>query len=99
MTGWRWPAHAIDWTWDLYCKRMHPRHGGHAIRRYIRTDGLHLRHHLRIRALKLGDAAEHFGQVQGLHADAAHFEQLLAIADGLERRGTRADGPDEIGRA
>ena len=75
-------------------RHLAQRFGGNALRGDVRADGLDLRQHLRIRAGKLGDAAEHFGEVQGLHADAAHFEQLLAIADGLERRGTRADGPD-----
>ena len=44
--------------------------------------------------LHADDAAEDFGEVDGFDGDAAGFEQFLAVADGVERRGARADGAD-----
>ena len=40
------------------------------------------------------DAAEDFREVDGLDGDAAGFEDALGVADGVEGRGTRADGAD-----
>src|ERR1019366_4687523 len=44
--------------------------------------------------LHADDAAEDLGEVDRLHADAAGFQQFLAIAHGVESRGTGADGAD-----
>ena len=44
--------------------------------------------------LHADDAAEDLGEVDGFHGDAAGFEQFLAVAHGVERRGARADGAD-----
>ena len=37
------------------------------------------------------DAAEDFGEIEGLDGDAAGFENFLAVAHGVERGGARAD--------
>ena len=50
--------------------------------------------HVGLLALQTADAAEDLGEVEGLDGDAVGFEQLLAVADGVEGRGTRADGAD-----
>src|ERR1022692_407113 len=44
--------------------------------------------------LHADDAAEDLRQVDRFHADAAGFQQFLAIAHGVESRGTGADGAD-----
>ncbi len=50
--------------------------------------------------LHAADAAEDFGEVEGFDGDAAGFEKFFAVADGVECRGTRADGADaEIAQA
>ena len=40
------------------------------------------------------DAAEDFGEVDGLDGDAVGFENFLAVANGVEGGGARADGAD-----
>ena len=40
------------------------------------------------------DAAEDFGEIDGLDGDAAGFEKLFAVADGVEGGGAGADGAD-----
>ena len=40
------------------------------------------------------DAAEDFGEVDGLDGDAVGFEDLFAVADGVEGGGAGADGAD-----
>ena len=37
------------------------------------------------------DAAQHFGKIERLDRDALRFQNFLAVADGVERRGTRAN--------
>src|ERR1035438_9485133 len=44
--------------------------------------------------LHADDAAENLREVDRFHADAAGFQQFLAVAHGVESRGTRADGAD-----
>ena len=47
--------------------------------------------------LHFGNAAEDFGEVEGLDGDAGVLENLLAIAHRIEGRGTSADGADAQG--
>ena len=57
-------------------------------------DGAGFGLHVRIVAGQLVDAAEDLRQVDRLDRDAVRFEQFLAVADGVEGRGPRADGAD-----
>ena len=40
------------------------------------------------------DATKNFREIEGLDGDAAGFENLFAVAHGVERRGPRADSAD-----
>ena len=53
---------------------------------------LHL--HRIVGVLQPADAAKDLAEVQRVHVDAGTLKQLLAVADGVERGGTRADGAD-----
>ena len=49
---------------------------------------------IRLVVLHLFDPAQSFREIERLDSDAAGFEQLFAVADGIEGRGTRAERSD-----
>ena len=68
------------------CRRNAPR-------RDVPFNARKLFFHLRVVVLQAVDTAEDLRQVQRFDGNAAVFQELLAEADGIERRGTRAQHP------
>ena len=84
---------AVDHGAEL--RHLHQRFVGDAVGRdVLRGSRASFRLHVGIVVLHAVDAAEDFGKIERLDGDAARFEKLLAVADGVERRRPRADGAD-----
>ena len=67
---------------------------GNAVGGDVALDRVELRLRGVVAVLHALDAAEDFGEIDGLDGDAVGFENFFAVANGVERRGARADGAD-----
>ena len=70
---------------------LHQGGRGHAARVHIFLDQSQLGLRGIVVVFHALDAAQHFGKIERLDRNALRFENLLAVADRVEGRGTRAD--------
>ena len=72
-------------------RHLHQRSFGHAAGIHVFLDRSQLGLRSVVVVLHALDAAEHFGKIERLDRDALRFQNLLAVADGIESGGPRAN--------